>query len=195
MTRMRTAFWLLGLLLLASTSLGAGGCGGADEPETQDPPERRSPTSESAEPAPRSTARRASALARRPAGEEGLRVPARRARIVVKDSPFGRVLFDANGQVVYVFENDRRNGSNCTSEDCVEAWPPVLTRRPPSAGDGVDPRLLGTIRRRDGRLQVTYNGRPLYFYEHEGPGEIKCHNVDLHGGLWWVVTPRGVPAD
>jgi hypothetical protein len=42
-------------------------------------------------------------------------------------------------------------------------------------------------------LQVTYNGRPLYFYEHEAPGEIKCHDVDLHGGLWWVVTPRGDP--
>jgi predicted lipoprotein with Yx(FWY)xxD motif len=51
------------------------------------------------------------------------------------------------------------------------------------------------MRRSDGQLQVTYNGRPLYFYEHEGPGEIRCHNVDLHGGLWWVVTPSGTPAD
>ena len=56
-------------------------------------------------------------------------------------------------------------------------------------------RLLGTIRRSDGTPQVTYNGRPLYFYEHEGPGEIKCHNVDLRGCLWWVVTPQGAPAD
>jgi len=135
------------------------------------------------------------AAARRPAGEAGLRVPARSARIVVKGSPYGRVLFDANGQVVYAFELDRKNRSNCTSADCVKAWPPVLTRQQPSAGAGVDGRRLGTIRRRDGRLQVTYNGRPLYFYEHEGPGEIRCHNVDLHGGLWWVVTPAGNPAD
>jgi predicted lipoprotein with Yx(FWY)xxD motif len=102
--------------------------------------------------------------------------------------------FDANGQVVYVFEIGRKNRSNCTSADCVKAWPPVLTREPPSAGTGVNEGLLGTIRRSDGKLQVTYNGRPLYFYEHEGPGEIKCHNVDLHGGRWWVVTPRGEPA-
>ncbi len=122
-------------------------------------------------------------------------MPARRARIVAKGSAFGRVLFDANGQVVYVFEQDRRNRSNCTSAECVEAWPPVLTEERPSAGAGVDARRLGTIRRGDGRLQVTYNGRPLYFYEHEEPGEIKCHNVDLHGGLWWVVTPGGVPAE
>ncbi len=147
------------------------------------------------QPGGKSTNARDAALARRPAGEEGLRVPATRAQIVAKESAFGRVLFDANGQVVYAFENDRRNRSHCTSEECVEAWPPVLTRQQPSAGAGVEVRLLGTIRRSDGTLQVTYNGRPLYFYEHEGPGEIKCHNVELHGGLWWVVTPRGDPAD
>jgi predicted lipoprotein with Yx(FWY)xxD motif len=134
-------------------------------------------------------------LAKRPAGESGLRAAAQRARIVLKESEFGRVLFDANGQVVYVFEIDRPNRSNCTSADCVKAWPPVLTRDPPTAGAGVDAGRLGTIRRGDGKLQVTYNGRPLYFYEHEGPGEIRCHNVNLHGGLWWVVTPRGEPAD
>ena len=134
------------------------------------------------------------ASSRRPAGEAGLRVPAERAQIVVKDSEFGRILFDANGQVVYVFEIDGRNRSACTSAECVKAWPPVLTREAPSAGAGADKSLLGTIRRNDGMLQVTYNGRPLYFYEHESPGEIKCHNVDLHGGLWWVVTPSGEPA-
>jgi predicted lipoprotein with Yx(FWY)xxD motif len=133
------------------------------------------------------------ASSRRPAGEAGLRVPAKRAEIIVKESELGRVLFDANGQVVYVFEIDGRNRSACTSAECVKAWPPVLTREPPSAGAGADKSLLGTIRRGDGRLQVTYNGRPLYFYEHESPGEIKCHNVELHGGLWWVVTPRGEP--
>ena len=134
-------------------------------------------------------------LARRPPGEEGLRAEAERARIVARGSEFGRILFDANGQVVYVFENDRPNRSACTSPDCVEAWPPVLTRDPPTAGAGVNAGRLGTIRRSNGKLQVTYDGRPLYFYEHEGPGEIRCHNVSLHGGLWWVVTPSGAPAD
>lgn len=137
----------------------------------------------------------ATAMARRPPGEEGLRKEAQQARIVVKGSEYGRVLFDANGQVVYAFENDRPNRSACTSAECVEAWPPVLTRKPPTAGGGVDAGRLGTIRRGDGKLQVTYNGRPLYFYEHEGPGEIRCHNVNLHGGLWWVVTPAGEPAN
>lgn len=131
--------------------------------------------------------------AMRPRGEDGLRVAAQAAQIVAKDSEFGTVLFDANGQVVYAFEADRRNTSNCTSEECVTAWPPVLTRDAPTAGKGARANLLGTIRRDDGSMQVTYAGRPLYFYEHEAPGEIKCHEVDIHGGLWWVVAPDGVP--
>jgi predicted lipoprotein with Yx(FWY)xxD motif len=135
-----------------------------------------------------------SSLTRRPPGEAGLRMAAKRAQIIAKDSEFGRVLFDANGQVVYVFEIDRPNRSECTSAECVKAWPPVLTRQPPTAGPGIDSGRLGTIRRSNGMLQVTYNGRPLYFYEHERRGEIKCHNVNLHGGLWWVVTPGGEPA-
>ncbi len=207
MTRTRTASWLLALLLVPPAALGTGGCGGNGEPERQaderaataTEPSNTGPDEESetepAEPGGDSNRAGDAALARRPAGEEGLRVPATRARIVARESPFGRVLFDANGQAVYVFENDRTNESNCTSEECVKAWPPVLTRERPSAGAGIEARLLGTIRRSDGTLQVTYSGRPLYFYEHEAPGEIKCHNVELHGGLWWVVTPRGQPAD
>ena len=136
----------------------------------------------------------AAALARRPEGEEGLRVPAQQAQIVADRSDFGRVLFDANGQAIYVFEIDGPDKSNCTSDECVKAWPPVLTREQPTAGAGVDAGLLGTMRRDDGTLQVTYNERPLYFYEHEGPDEITCHHIDLHGGLWWVVTPSGDPA-
>jgi predicted lipoprotein with Yx(FWY)xxD motif len=188
--RRATTFTLVLVLALALT-----GCGGDDASRQQaDAAAARTTTAVDKAGGASATGEGAAALARRPGGEEGLRVPAERARIVAADSDFGRVLFDANGQVVYVFENDRPSRSNCTSAECVKAWPPVLTRQQPSAGAGVDAALLGTIRRGDGMLQVTYNGRPLYFYEHEASGEIKCHNVDLHGGLWWVVTPRGSPA-
>jgi len=185
------------IVIVLALALAVAGCGSDDD--TAQPQEgiTRAATTETK---PDETKKDADAMkkdaasSRRPAGEAGLRVPAKRAQIVVKDSELGRVLFDANGQVVYFFEIDNRNRSACTSAECVKAWPPVLTSEPPSAGAGADKSLLGTIRRGDGRLQVTYNGRPLYFYEHESPGEIKCHNVDLHGGLWWVVTPRGEPA-
>jgi predicted lipoprotein with Yx(FWY)xxD motif len=197
--------FVLGLALgLASAPLGCGGDDGRDEPGAAAtatrtavataPPAATATTTSPLLPAEPSEEELA-AQARRPAGEDGLRVPARRARIVAADSGFGRVLFDANGQVVYVFENDRRDVSACTSDDCVKAWPPVLTEEEPSAGAGLDAALLGTIRRDDGTLQVTYAGRPLYFYEHEGPDEIRCHDVNLHGGQWWVVTPSGDPAD
>jgi predicted lipoprotein with Yx(FWY)xxD motif len=179
--------------------LAGAGCGAEERveaPQTEAPPVT---TTEASPTEPREESGSATAmtgetnLAVRPPGAEGLRVAATRARIVARGSQYGEVLFDANGQVVYVFEIDRPSRSNCTSDDCVQAWPPVLTKQPPSSGAGVEEGLLGTIRRSDGRLQVTYNGRPLYFYEHEGPGEIRCHNVDLHGGLWWVVTPSGDP--
>jgi predicted lipoprotein with Yx(FWY)xxD motif len=43
----------------------------------------------------------------------------------------------------------------------------------------------------DGSTQVTYKGQPLYYYAHEGPGEVTCHNVDEFGGLWLAVNADG----
>ena len=113
-------------------------------------------------------------------------------RITLARSEFGSMLFDSRKQAIYVFENDRRNETVCYGE-CATAWPPVYSKGAPRAGEGVDESLLGTIERRDGRRQVTYAGKPLYFYAHEGPGQVLCHNVDLNGGLWWVVGPDGEP--
>jgi predicted lipoprotein with Yx(FWY)xxD motif len=47
--------------------------------------------------------------------------------------------------------------------------------------------------RDDGTTQVTYDGRPLYYYVDEGPGQVLCHNVDEFGGLWLAVQPSGAP--
>ena len=110
--------------------------------------------------------------------------------ITARDSEFGTILFDSRDQAIYVFENDRDGKTVCYGE-CAAAWTPVFTEAEPKAGRGVDVSLLGTVKRRDGKLQVTYAGKPLYFYAHEGPGEVKCHNVNLNGGLWWVVGPDG----
>ena len=111
-------------------------------------------------------------------------------RVTVRESDFGTMLFDSKRQAIYIFENDRRNRTVCYDE-CAEAWPPVLTDGEPIAGKGVDAGLLGTIERRGGKRQLTYAGQPLYYYAHERPGEVRCHNVDLNGGLWWVVGPDG----
>ncbi len=110
--------------------------------------------------------------------------------ITVGPSEFGPILFDANRQAIYVFEQDRKGKSNCYGE-CAELWPPVYTTRNPRAKGKARASLLGTTKRKDGRRQVTYAGKPLYFYAHEGPNEVLCHNVMLNGGLWWVVGPNG----
>jgi predicted lipoprotein with Yx(FWY)xxD motif len=110
--------------------------------------------------------------------------------ITVRTSEYGRMLFGPNRQAVYVFQRDRPNRSRCYGE-CAREWPPVYTKGKPRARRGVKPSLLGTTTRRNGRPQITYAGRPLYYYAHEGPGEVKCHNVNLNGGFWWVVGPNG----
>jgi predicted lipoprotein with Yx(FWY)xxD motif len=111
-------------------------------------------------------------------------------RVILASSDFGRMLFNSKRQAIYIFQRDRRNKSNCYGE-CAAAWPPVFTKGRPRAGRGVKSSLLGTIKRRDGKRQVTYAGKPLYYYAHEGPGEVKCHDVNLNGGFWWAVGANG----
>jgi len=110
--------------------------------------------------------------------------------VVLGDSEFGRILFNSKRQAIYIFERDETDKSNCYGQ-CAEAWPPVFTKDKPRAGKGVDGSLLGTTRRRDGKLQVTYAGKALYYYANEGAGEVKCHNVNLNGGFWWVLGADG----
>jgi predicted lipoprotein with Yx(FWY)xxD motif len=131
-----------------------------------------------------------------PAAQEAAEPAARPAkvrkgtRIQVGNSQFGTMLFGPRDQAIYVFERDSKGKTVCYGE-CARAWPPVLTKGKPRAAKGVKKSLLGTVRRRSGKRQVTYAGKPLYYYAHEGPGQVLCHNVDLNGGFWWVVAPNG----
>jgi predicted lipoprotein with Yx(FWY)xxD motif len=118
--------------------------------------------------------------------------PAKPTKIKVGGSDFGRMIWAPGRQAIYMFENDKRNKSRCYGR-CAKAWPPVVTTGRPRAGRGVDPDLLGTTVRRNGDRQVTYAGRPLYTYAHEGRGEVFCHDVRLNGGYWWVLDPVGEP--
>jgi predicted lipoprotein with Yx(FWY)xxD motif len=113
--------------------------------------------------------------------------------ITTADSEFGVMLFHDSGQAIYLFDKELSSTPECY-DDCAVAWPPVLTDGPPVAAEGVLADLLGTSMRTDGSMQVTYAGHPLYFYAHEGPNEVRCHNVREFGGLWLVVTPTGEAA-
>jgi predicted lipoprotein with Yx(FWY)xxD motif len=107
-------------------------------------------------------------------------------------SQFGKILGDAKGQAVYLFAKEKTKKSECYGA-CAKAWPPMLTKGKPRAGKGARRSLLGTTKRREGKLQVTYAGRPVYYYKDDAPGKVLCHNVDEFGGLWLVARANGKP--
>jgi predicted lipoprotein with Yx(FWY)xxD motif len=112
--------------------------------------------------------------------------------ITTADSQFGEALFDADQRAIYYFDKEQAATSECYG-DCAVAWPPVLTEGEAQAGGGADAKLLGTTERDDGSTQVTYDGRPLYYYVDDPAGQILCHNVSEFGGLWLAVQPNGEP--
>jgi predicted lipoprotein with Yx(FWY)xxD motif len=118
--------------------------------------------------------------------------PSAGGRLSVRSSEYGKALFGPSGKVVYVFDADRGSSSRCYGA-CATAWPPLLTTAAPLAGPGVKASLLGTTKRKDGTLQVTYNRHPLYYYEADKVGKIMCQHADMHGGLWLIIKPNGQP--
>jgi predicted lipoprotein with Yx(FWY)xxD motif len=114
------------------------------------------------------------------------------SRLTVRSTEFGKAVFGPSGKVVYVFGADRGSTSRCYGV-CAAAWPPVLTTGAPRAGTGVEAKLLGTTKRKNGRLQVTYNGHPLYYYSADKVGKVMCQHANMHGGLWLIIKPDGRP--
>jgi predicted lipoprotein with Yx(FWY)xxD motif len=118
--------------------------------------------------------------------------PGAAARLSVRSTEFGKALFGPSGKVVYVFGADRGSTSRCYGV-CASAWPPLLTSAAPLAGSGVQAKLLGTTKRKNGTRQVTYNGHPLYYYSADKVGKVMCQHANMHGGLWLVIKPNGQP--
>ena len=105
-----------------------------------------------------------------------------------EDARFGTVLTTTKKQALYYWNREKRAGGKirCVGM-CARAWPPLIVK-----SSRVDPRVSGitgkfaTIRRPDGRFQVTFKGLPVYTYAHEGPKQVKCNNVNG----WFVVRLR-----
>jgi predicted lipoprotein with Yx(FWY)xxD motif len=113
-----------------------------------------------------------------------------RATVTVRGSNFGRILFDGRGFALYAFTKDRGR-SACTGA-CARAWPPYVVKTQPTAGTGITASLLDTILRGNGSRQVTYAGKPLYYYVGDRERlQVLCQNVREFGGLWLVVRPTG----
>jgi predicted lipoprotein with Yx(FWY)xxD motif len=110
--------------------------------------------------------------------------------ISLRTTKVGKVLVVANGRTLYLFTADKSETSACYGK-CAVFWPPLIAERP-TAGAGLKASLLGTTKRRGGKLQVTYGGHPLYFFaEDRKAGDVNGQGFVHFGGTWRVVSAAG----
>jgi predicted lipoprotein with Yx(FWY)xxD motif len=116
---------------------------------------------------------------------------AKGAVISTANSSLGRLIVKSNGRTLYLFGQDR-NGKSACSGQCAVFWPPLVTSGKPRVTGGARASLVGTTKRADGRLQVTYNHHPLYtFTKDTKAGQTNGEGVNAFGAQWFVVSPAG----
>jgi predicted lipoprotein with Yx(FWY)xxD motif len=116
------------------------------------------------------------------------------ANVALAQTKIGKILVGAQERTLYLFEKDKKGKSAC-SGPCAQAWPPYVTDGKPAAGDGVKAGRLGTVKREDGTIQVTYNGHPLYTYiKDQKAGDTLGQDVKAFGAEWYAVTANGEKA-
>ena len=119
---------------------------------------------------------------------------------------YGPHLADVGTRPYYLFTADQRaEGSKAAVsrcyDACAEAWPPLITSEPVKVQGNLDEGLLGSMKRTDGSVQVTFNGWPLYYYVKPTGGEpasaedseLSGHGKREFGGTWYMVAPDGQP--
>ncbi len=107
-------------------------------------------------------------------------------------SGLGEIITDGTGFTLYMYAPDHQGPSQCY-RFCAQQWPPLVLPHgvdTASAGPGVRAGLLGTVRRSNGQLQVTYNGWPLYLWQGDtAPGQATGQGYDM--GLWYAMSVTG----
>jgi len=108
--------------------------------------------------------------------------------VQVANSPqYGSILVDAQGNTLYLFDQDTGKTSACTGA-CVTNWPALTVSGSPSAGAGADASLLGTAKQADGSTQVTYKGHLLYTFTGDStPGATSGEGVEA----FFIVSSTG----
>jgi predicted lipoprotein with Yx(FWY)xxD motif len=107
----------------------------------------------------------------------------------------GRILVDAHGRTLYLFEKDKGAMSSCNGA-CASVWPPLTTGGKAKAGPGVTAAKLGATKRSDGKTALTYVGHPLYTYAgDQKPGDVQGQGLDQFGAEWYVLAPSGHTID
>jgi predicted lipoprotein with Yx(FWY)xxD motif len=116
---------------------------------------------------------------------------AARATVAIASSPLGKFLVDGKGRTLYDFPPDKSMTSTCYGA-CAALWPPLTTTGKPIADRGARASLLGTTKRKDGKLEVTYNHHPLYYFvSDQKPGQTIGQGVNQFGAPWWVISAAG----
>jgi predicted lipoprotein with Yx(FWY)xxD motif len=112
--------------------------------------------------------------------------------VTLASSKFGKILVGANGRTLYDFVADKTMASTCYGA-CASLWPPLTVTGNPKPGPGVRASLLGTTKRTDGTIEVTYNGHPLYYYAGDtASGDTTGQDINQFGALWYVLTANGM---
>ena len=107
---------------------------------------------------------------------------------VTQNSKLGTFLADGEGRPLYMFTKDGQGTSRCYDK-CEQAWPPLLAVGVPILKAGIQTKLIGTTQRKNGDLQITYNGSPLYYsHADQTSGEADGHGIG-HG--WYLMAPDG----
>lgn len=112
-----------------------------------------------------------------------------------KSSKLGTtILVDSKGFTLYDFHKDKGGKSACYGA-CAGVWPPLSTSGAPQAMKGAEASKLGTTKRSDGTVQVTYAGHPLYTYAADTkPGDVKGNDFSSYGAEWYALMPNGEEA-
>ena len=115
-----------------------------------------------------------------------------RPTLQLRQTGVGTILVNSRGYTLYTFSRDSRNRDVCVKlSGCLYVWP-ALASAHPTAGRGVNRRLIGTITVPGVGKQVTYAGHPLYTYiGDDGPGQANGNDLDLNGGLWYEMRVTG----
>ena len=121
--------------------------------------------------------------------------PAAVATVALRDTPLGQILVDGKGRTLYLFEADKTSMSTCYG-DCAAVWPPLVATGTPVAGAGVNQSLLTTAIRKDGSLEVVYNGHPLYYFVSDRqPGDTTGQALNSFGAGWDVLSATGTKVE
>ena len=109
---------------------------------------------------------------------------------VVKTTGLGKLLGTSSGLTLYHYTDEKGGKIDCKG-GCAKLWPPLLVSAgaKPTAGAGLSAGKLGTVKRPDGRVQVTYNGLALYRYAPDAKsGDVKGQALYK---AWYAIAPSG----